>query len=285
MSSDSEAESGVPLIDPEFDTAPASERKKRKADDEIATAGAAKKAKKAQKKEKRKANRQMRAKEINEDDLDQEHGVNRAFERMDSQLLADYTNSRTRLYGTELSSVELEDKLIPVRCIKDSSTWKQMRTQDTLPAFLKSQSADLKPTPANPCGAPHTVIVTASGIRAADIYRALKSGLPKQGVKNPNVSKLFAKHMKLAEQATTLKKNKIDFGVGTPDRLSALLDNGALCTANLQRIIIDVSYIDQKKRGILDMRELHEPLLKLLLRKEFVGNDDAEDENELFVFF
>jgi protein CMS1 len=83
-----------------------------------------------------------------------------------------------------------------------------MRTLENFAAFLKSQSADLKPTPAKPCGAPHTIVVTASGIRAADIYRALKSGLPKQGVKNPNVSKLFAKHMKLAEQATTLRKNK-----------------------------------------------------------------------------
>ena len=106
----------MPLIEPEFDTATASERKasnKRKADDEITTVGAAKKAKKAQKKEKKKASKQLRAKEINEDDLDQEHGVNRAFEKMDGQLLADYINSRTRLYGKELSSVELEDKLIP----------------------------------------------------------------------------------------------------------------------------------------------------------------------------
>jgi protein CMS1 len=45
-----------------------------------------------------------------------------------------------------------------------------------------------------------------------------------------------------------------------------------------------VSYIDQKKRGILDMRELHEALLKLLLRKEFVG-DDTDDASGLFVFF
>jgi protein CMS1 len=57
-------------------------------------------------------------------------------------------------------------------------------------------------------GAPHTIIVTASGIRAADLCRSLKSGLPKEGVKDPNVAKLFAKHMKLAEQVTHLKKNK-----------------------------------------------------------------------------
>jgi protein CMS1 len=76
---------------------------------------------------------------------------------------------------------------------------------------------------------------------------------------------------------------RIDFGVGTPERLSALLDQNALSTANLERVVIDCSYIDQKKRGILDMKELHEPLIRLLLRKEFVG--DGEDGNELFVFY
>jgi protein CMS1 len=57
-------------------------------------------------------------------------------------------------------------------------------------------------------GAPHTIVVTASGIRAADVCRSLKSGLPKEGIKDPNVAKLFAKHMKLAEQVSHLKKNK-----------------------------------------------------------------------------
>jgi protein CMS1 len=39
--------------------------------------------------------------------------VNHAFEKLDSQLLADYINARTRLYGKDLSSVELEEKIIP----------------------------------------------------------------------------------------------------------------------------------------------------------------------------
>lgn len=48
-------------------------------------------------------------------------------------------------------------------------------------------------------------------------------------------------------------------------------------------MVVDASYIDQKKRGILDMKELHEPLIKLLLRKEFVADDS--DGNDLFVFY
>lgn len=72
--------------------------------------------------------------------------------------------------------------------------------------------------------------------------------------------------------------------MGTPDRLIALLEEQALSTANLKRVVIDVSYIDQKKRGILDMKELHEPLIKLLLRKEFVG-EDKQDGSDLFLFY
>lgn len=77
---------------------------------------------------------------------------------------------------------------------------------------------------------------------------------------------------------------RIDFGVGTPDRLAALLEEKALSTANLKQVVIDVSYIDQKKRGILDMKELHESLIKLLLRKNFVGEGKVRGD-DLFLFY
>ncbi|KAF2752331.1 hypothetical protein M011DRAFT_435889 [Sporormia fimetaria CBS 119925] len=273
--SDSE-DRGVPLIEPEFD-ATLPDKKRKRDDSPEQTAESKKASKKAKRKEKRKA----KAKQINEDDLDQELGVNHAFERMDSQLVADYINSRTRHYGKDLSSVELDEKYIPSYSIKDTSSWSEPRTKENIAAFLKSQSKDLKATPDKPTGAPHTIVVTSSGIRAADMYRALNEGLPKQGVKKLNVAKLFAKHIKLSEQVELLKKKKVDFGVGTPERLSALLDKKALNTANLKRVVIDVSYIDQKKRGILDMKDLHEPLVKLLLRDEF----KEESWGVKFLFF
>lgn len=78
--------------------------------------------------------------------------------------------------------------------------------------------------------------------------------------------------------------HRIDFGVGTPDRLAQLLEQKALTTKNLKRVVIDVSYIDQKKRGILDMKELHESLIQLLLRGEFVGKSKQEG-SDLFLFY
>jgi protein CMS1 len=77
---------------------------------------------------------------------------------------------------------------------------------------------------------------------------------------------------------------RLDYGVGTPDRLALLLEDGALSTANLKQVVVDVSYIDKKKRGILDMKELHEALIKLLLRKELIG-EDKDGGEDLFLFY
>ncbi|KAF9734944.1 hypothetical protein PMIN06_011017 [Paraphaeosphaeria minitans] len=276
--SDSEAEPGVPLIEAEFDSLSTSKKRKREAE-----SGATPDDKKAAKKAKRKQKKKLKAKEIDEDDLDQALGVNRAFEKMDSQLLADYVNARTRLYGKELSSVELEDIFVPTRTLRDTTNYTEPRTLENLSAFLKQQFKHIQAVPKESRGAPHTLVISASGQRAADVFKSLRTGLPKQGIRNPNVAKLFAKHMKIADQVENLKQYKVDFGVGTPDRLSALLDQNALSTTNLKRVVVDVSYIDQKKRGILDMKELHEPLIRLLLRKEFVGEGDKGDS--LFMFY
>ena len=65
-------------------------------------------AKKAAKKTKTK-----KAKNNEDDEIDVEAGINKAFAHMDNQLLADYVAQRTRKYESDLSSVELEDKYLP----------------------------------------------------------------------------------------------------------------------------------------------------------------------------
>jgi protein CMS1 len=42
-----------------------------------------------------------------------------------------------------------------------------------------------------------------------------------------------------------------------------------LAVDRLERIVIDASHIDQKKRGILEMKETQVPLTKWLNRTEF----------------
>ena len=60
------------------------------------------------------SSRKKRKKQVREDegDLDVETGLNRAFERMDGQLLADHIAQKTARFGSDLSPVELSDLYI-----------------------------------------------------------------------------------------------------------------------------------------------------------------------------
>jgi len=78
---------------------------------------------------------------------------------------------------------------------------------------------------------------------------------------------------------------RINIGVGTPQRIYDLLDEGALSTKHLKRIIIDVSHVDQKKRGILDMQETQIPLVRLLSRPKFKERYEMENEKLQLLFY
>lgn len=102
-----------------------------------------------------------------------------------------------------------------------------------------------------------------------------------------------------------LKKSKTGIAVGTPARLEALLDNGesfplskaakiqdvlmflagALSIEYLKRIVVDASHIDQKKRGIMDMKDTMMPLARWLTRSEFKGRYAAEEKPLDLLFF
>jgi protein CMS1 len=70
-----------------------------------------------------------------------------------------------------------------------------------------------------------------------------------------------------------------------PSVLSNLTSVGALKLANLKHIVIDASYIDEKKRGILDMKDLHKAVLDLLLRGDFKSAaGDWEDQFRLLLY-
>lgn len=90
-------------------------------------------------------------------------------------------------------------------------------------------------------------------------------------------------------------------GVGTPARISDLIESGKTITMNalnisvdnvgtlklgeLERIIIDGSYIDQKQRGIFDMKETHFPLLQLLTRPELRACYERQEKpTQILVF-
>ena len=53
----------------------------------------------------------------------------------------------------------------------------------------------------------------------------------------------------------------------------------------IERIIVDASHIDQKKRGLLDMKETQLPLVQLLTRAVFKERFGSEKGGIELLFF
>ncbi|ENH71025.1 Protein cms1 [Fusarium oxysporum f. sp. cubense race 1] len=221
--------------------------------------------------------------------LDTELGLNTLFTKMDNQLLADHLAQKLGRFGTDLSAVvailiENLTHKFPANAIQDTTSWQESRTLDKFPDFLEKVSEDpegLKKAPKKK-GSPHTLIVAGAGLRAADIVRSMRKFQSKEN----SVAKLFAKHMKVEEQVKFLQNHKTGICVGTPARLMDLIDNaGALSLDNLKRLVVDASHIDQKKRGVMDMKDTMMPLARFLSRKEFKDRYGDEKKPLALLFY
>ncbi|KAJ5114682.1 Protein CMS1 [Penicillium alfredii] len=218
------------------------------------------------KKKRKKAKKNNPQSEQDVKQQDRKDGVDESIGKMDGPLLADYFAQRAKKLDKELSAVELSDLSVPGSVFLDTTSFTSPRTLDQLPAFIKKfspKNADLSKA-SEEKGAPHTLVISPAALRAADVVRALRSFQNKESI----VGKLFAKHIKLEEAKQFLQRARTGMGVGTPTRVSDLIESGTLKLGELERIVIDGSHIDQKQRGIFDMKETHLPLLQLLTRSE-----------------
>ncbi|KAI1772717.1 U3-containing 90S pre-ribosomal complex subunit-domain containing protein [Hypoxylon cercidicola] len=230
------------------------------------------------------AKKRKRAAAFEEDEeyLDLETGVNKKIGLIDNLLLADHLAKKVRRFGTGLTPVELSRLDISPSYITDTTSFLKTRNLENLPEFLE-KFADAKKLGEAPKtnGSPHTLIVTSAGLRAADIVRSVR----KYQSKDSAVAKLFAKHIKVKESVEFLEKSRTGIAVGTPVRLYELVENSALKLDNLERLVIDASHIDQKKRGVMDMKDTMLPLARWLARPEFKERYiDAEKPLQLLFF-
>jgi len=134
-------------------------------------------------------------------------------------------------------------------------------------------------------------------INSDNIFRVMRNFQ----TKDATVAKLFAKHIKLQDSVNFLKSTRTGIAVGTPTRLKDLMDDGmlalrfgrnisnhslgALAVDRLERIIIDASHIDVKKRGILEMKETQVPLILWLGQAEFKERYAAAKDGIQLLFF
>ncbi|RAL10557.1 uncharacterized protein BO97DRAFT_406812 [Aspergillus homomorphus CBS 101889] len=210
--------------------------------------------------------------------------IDEAIGKMDGRLLADHFAQKVRRHNKEITAVELSDLSVPDSAFLDTSSFDSPRNLENLPAFLKAFSPEKGSGLAKSSeekGTPHTLVIAGAGLRAADVVRALRSFQNKESI----VGKLFAKHIKLDEAKQFLERARMGIGAGTPARISDLIDSGSLKLGELERIVIDGSYVDQKQRGIFDMKETHLPLLQLLTRPEFKDRYGAKQKGIKILVF
>lgn len=60
---------------------------------------------------------------------------------------------------------------------------------------------------------------------------------------------------------------------------------GALSLDLLQQIIVDASHMDQKKRGVMDMKDTMLPLARFLTRQEFKDRYAADEKTISLLFY
>lgn len=97
---------------------------------------------------------------------------------------------------------------------------------------------------------PHALFISPSALGSLDCIKMcpeFHAGCP--------MAKLFAKHMKVEEQAALLEKNPVCIGVGTPNRILKLAKDNHVYFSNLSHLILDMRR-NKKNQMLVDVPEI-----------------------------
>ncbi|KAF7304715.1 Protein cms1 [Mycena kentingensis (nom. inval.)] len=179
--------------------------------------------------------------------------------------LAEYLLSMQAKTSNKMSAIELEDLRIPADAIADTTAWTGPRTLSELPDFIAKVLPNLRlrlSQKSKTNGAPTLLFIAGAALRVADVCRVLKDK-KLRGDKGGEVAKLFARHIKVAQQVSYLLRTRVGSAVGTPGRIGKLLEDDALQISALSHIILDSSFQDAKKRTLLDIPETRDEVFKV----------------------
>ncbi|KAJ6455798.1 U3-containing 90S pre-ribosomal complex subunit-domain containing protein [Mycena sanguinolenta] len=202
--------------------------------------------------------------------------------------LAEYLSLfQSRTFSSTMSALELEDIRIPVDSVADTSMWTGPRTLDNLVDFIIKVLPNLRlrlSQRSKTTGAPTLLFVAGAALRVVDVTRVLKDK-KLRGEKGGEVAKLFAKHFKVAEHVSYLRRTKVGSAVGTPGRIGKLLgEPDALAVNALSHIILDVSFRDAKQRNMLDIPETRDEVFKTVLGAPKVMQAIKEGKIQVVLF-
>ncbi|KAL8281024.1 hypothetical protein RQP46_006703 [Phenoliferia psychrophenolica] len=210
--------------------------------------------------EKRESKRQ--AKKLKVEKAELEKGEVRSLGLLPAESLADRVMEKQAKALPGLSQIERDDLRLAELMFLDTSS---VTERDSLLAFIKQAIPTLPSTLAKPtkkAGSPRVIVIAGAALRVADLCREVKPFK----MKDVDIGKLFAKHIKLADHVEYLDKTKLGIAVGTPGRIGKLFtDTESLSLTHLSHLILDVSHLDAKKRSLLDMPECREDLFRHVL--------------------
>jgi len=150
---------------------------------------------------------------------------------------------------SKLSSLE-QDECLTDEHFCSTSEFSGEHTTEGTAAFVKSIVPNWKERfstsgSSEEYGQPLLLVICSSALRCLDVIRALREVSPEA-----KVAKLFAKHLKLEEQEKWLRRI-VKIGVGTPRRVSDLINKGALSLESCEHLILDASHKDVKNYTLL----------------------------------
>lgn len=110
-------------------------------------------------------------------------------------------------------------------------------------------------------GCPLLLVLCSSAIQCTHVIKSISTKLIK-----PKIAKLFAKHFKIEEQLESLSKEYFPIAIGTPNRVSKLIELGALSLRRCMIVLVDITE-DSKKFNILSLNEVKNDFYRLLYQQ------------------
>nr|XP_046259075.1 protein CMSS1 isoform X2 [Scatophagus argus] len=169
---------------------------------------------------------------------------------------ADLQNLVTQYFSDKLSVIEQEELKLLDSCFLSSSDLTHTLSsylKQVCPKWAKIQKQHTEKSSVV------LLIVCSSALRTIELIKQLTTFKGEA-----KAIKLFAKHIKLEEQVKVLQKGVTHIGVGTPGRISALIEREGLNLRALRYLILDWNWRDQKLRRMVDIPEVKLDFMKLL---------------------
>uniref|UniRef100_A0A4W6D946 Cms1 ribosomal small subunit homolog n=1 Tax=Lates calcarifer TaxID=8187 RepID=A0A4W6D946_LATCA len=185
---------------------------------------------------------------------------------------ADLQNLITQHFSDKRSVIEQEELKLQDSCFLSSNDLTHSLSsylKQVCPKWAKIQKQHTQKTSVV------LLIVCSSALRTIELIKQLTTFKGEA-----KAVKLFAKHIKIEEQVKLLQKGVTHIGVGTPGRISALIEKEGLNLQALRYLVLDWNWRDQKLRRMVDIPEVRYcPLLltfNLSLRRVLTSTYRAE---------